>query len=129
MMPQPAAQSKTTVHIEIIDPRAGLYAALSSDGERWYTVNVAARTCSCPSGAHGFRGVKAGACRHLIAARVVARGLASMTPAERVIASRLQNIRVHVAAVDVAGLSAPLAHQPARAQTSAAGLLEAFGIN
>lgn len=113
MMTQSANQSKTSVHIDIIDPRAGVYAALSSDGERWYTVNVAARSCSCPSGAHGFRGVKAGACRHLIAARVVARGLASMTPAERVIASRLQNIRVNVAVVNVSGLSAPLVHRPA----------------
>jgi hypothetical protein len=115
MVEQMATQSKTSVHIEIIDPRAGIYAALSSDGERWYTVNVAARSCSCPSGAHGFRGVKAGACRHLIAARVVARGLASMSPAERVIASRLQNIRVNVAAVSVSALSAPLTRRPVAA--------------
>jgi hypothetical protein len=112
MMTPNMAQSKTTVHIDIIDPRAGLYAALSSDGERWYTVNVAARTCGCPAGTHGFTHCRQGACRHLIAARVVARGLASMSPAERVIASRLQNIRVHVAAVDMAQLSAPLARRP-----------------
>jgi hypothetical protein len=106
------SQSKTSVHIEIIDPRAGLYAALSSDGERWYTVNVAARSCSCRAGQDGFRHCRQGACKHLIAARVVARGLASMTPAERVIASRLQNIRVNVAVVNVSGLSAPLVRRP-----------------
>ncbi len=42
-----------------------------------------------------------------------------MTPAERVIASRLQNIRVRVEAVDVAHLDAPLA-RPVSVQTSAA---------
>jgi hypothetical protein len=112
MMAQSATQSKSTVHIDIIDPRAGIYAALSSDGERWYTVNVAARSCSCRAGQDGFRHCRQGACKHLISARVVARGLASMTPAERVIASRLQNIRVHVAAVDMAQLSAPLSRRP-----------------
>jgi hypothetical protein len=109
MMTQSATTHKNQVHIEIIDPRAGLYAALSSDQTCYYTVNVAARSCSCPAGAHGFRSCKQGACKHLIAARTVARALASMTPAERVIATRMQNIRVNVAAVDVARLNTPLA--------------------
>ncbi len=116
MMQHTAATSKSQVHIEIIDPRAGLYAALSSDGERYYTVNVAARSCSCPSGAHGFRNVKAhgGMCRHLLAARTVARGLASMTAADRArVLATVQNIRVNVAAVDISRLSAPLAQRAA----------------
>jgi hypothetical protein len=112
MVEQTAAQ-KQAVHIDIIDPRAGIYAALSSDGERWYTVNVAARTCSCRAGQDGFRHCRQGACRHLISARTVARGLASMSAADRArVLATVRNIRVHVAAVDVAGLSAPLTRRP-----------------
>lgn len=41
-------------------------------------------------------------------------GLASMTPHARAAALRLTNYRVHVAAVDLASLDAPL-HRPAAA--------------
>jgi hypothetical protein len=118
------------VTVEIVDMHAGIYRAGSTDGVSWYRVDVRTQTCTCAAGAYGFRHVRVGACRHLIASRVVARGLASMTPAGRArVLTCVRNIRVNVAAVDVARLSTPLAHRPARPQTAASGLLEAFGIN
>jgi hypothetical protein len=114
MMTPNMAQSKTSVHIDIIDPRAGIYAALSSGGERWYTVNVAARTCGCRAGQDGFRHCHKGACKHLISARTVARGLASMSVADRArVLATVRNIRVNVAAVSLEQLSRPLARQAA----------------
>jgi hypothetical protein len=52
-------------------------------------------------------------CRHLLAARVIARSLASMTATDRARAlATVRNIRVNVEAVDVSRLSAPLARRP-----------------
>jgi hypothetical protein len=111
------------VQVRPLDVGAGLYSALSSDGTTWYLVDVKDRTCTCPAGARGFAHCKAGACRHLIAARVIARGLASMAPAARAAALRLVNFRVHVERVDLAQLDAPLARHaaaPAAAQLALA---------
>jgi hypothetical protein len=115
---------------------AGIYLALSSDGRTWYAVDVRARSCSCPAGAHDFAGVKShgGVCKHLVAARVYARMLASMTPQAREIALRLQGVRIHVDRIDTAALDRPVGQIAAAAQDnphagSAAGLLDAFGVN
>jgi hypothetical protein len=106
------------VQVRPLDVGAGLYSALSSDGSTWYRADVKDRTCTCPAGARAFAHCTRGACRHLIAARVIARGLASMAPAARAVALRLTNYRVHVERVDLAALDAPLhraAPQAARA--------------
>ncbi len=110
----------TIVVIEPGDVTAGKYGALSSAGDRWYVVNVSARTCTCPAGERHFEGCKKGACKHLIAARVIARALASMTPTDRAAALCLQNLRVNVDRVDLAALDAPLA------RPTAAALMEAY---
>ena len=88
---------------------AGLWAALSSDQSTWYLLDLRQHTCSCPAGERHFEHCKAGACKHMIACRTWARSLASMTPAARTIALRLQNVRVRVDRVDLAALGAPLA--------------------
>lgn len=127
-------KTQETVQVRCIDPYAGLYRALSSDGRTWYAVDVRARTCSCPAGAYKFAGVKSrgGQCRHLVAARAFARGLAGMTPADRENALRLQNVRVHVDRIDHELLELPVGQgrhergQENPHRGSARGLLEAF---
>jgi predicted nucleic acid-binding Zn finger protein len=119
-MVQPAAtQSKPRtrklqppVTVRPRDVQAGLWLALSSDGTQWYMQDLREYSCTCPAGVQHFAHCKKGQCKHVIAARTIARALASMSPADRAIAERMQNIRVHVDQVDVAALAAPL-HRPA----------------
>lgn len=66
------------VQVRPLDVGAGLYSALSSDLHTWYLADVKDRTCTCRAGQDGFRHCKAGACRHLIAARVIARLLCAL---------------------------------------------------
>lgn len=107
MMPATSPKSKA-VTVIVVDMYAGIYQTSSSDGVSAYRTDVKARTCSCAAGNSGFRNCGKGMCRHLVAARVVARGIASMpTKADRERAARIV-VRVNVAAVNVAALSLPL---------------------
>ncbi len=73
MMPAQTAKSKPAT-VRIINLRAGDYKVLSTDGITWYYVNVARISCTCPAGAHGFVNCKQrGFCRHIAAAKVVAK--------------------------------------------------------
>jgi hypothetical protein len=118
-MVQPTARSckpaPITVHVAVLDLHAGLWSALSSDGSTWYMQDLRQHTCSCPAGQDGFRRCKKGACKHVIAARVWARALASMPPAARAVALRFTRVTINVHRVDVAALSQPLARSDAAA--------------
>src|SRR5579859_1404564 len=84
------------VTVKPTDVRAGLYTTSSSNGVDWYTTDVKTVTCTCAAGARGFAGCKqAPYCRHMIAAKLVARSLAHMTPAARAYTLRVTSA-VHV---------------------------------
>ena len=55
------AAAPVLVQVQPADISSGLYGALSSDGSQWYSVNVATRSCTCPSGgslAYDFAGIQ-----------------------------------------------------------------------
>jgi len=67
-----------------VDVRAGVYNTSSSDGAGWYMTDVKSVTCTCKAGQDSFKRCKTlPYCRHMLAAKVVARALASIAPADR----------------------------------------------
>ena len=69
-----------------IDIHKGQYRVLSSNGTDWYLVDLVAARAAAPDGQNGFSNAHAGACRHIAAARVVAKGLHDMRAATRLVA-------------------------------------------
>ena len=68
------------VTVRPLDVRAGLYSTSSRDGHTLYTTDVRNVTCTCAAGQRNFEGCKqAPYCRHMIAAKLVARSLAQMS--------------------------------------------------
>jgi hypothetical protein len=62
------------ITIRLVNVRTGDYRVLSSDGRRWYAVNVARVTCTCAAGQDNFaRCVHVPYCRHMRVAKMLAR--------------------------------------------------------
>ena len=110
-----------------VDVRAGVYNTSSSDGAGWYVTDVKAITCTCKAGQDGFKRCKTlPYCRHMLAAKVVAKALASMTPTDRAATLRVTTA-VHVKTdVVMARAAAAATPAPVPATDPAAALEECY---
>ena len=107
------------VTVRPIGVRAGLYSTTSSDGHTLYTTDVRNVTSTCAAGARNFEGCKqAPYCRHMLAAKLVARSLAHMSREARADTLRCTpavHVRVDVVLAAVAAYNAQLQALPAAA--------------
>jgi len=107
-----------------VDVYAGVYNTSSSTGAGWYVTDVKHVTCTCKAGQSGFVGCKKlPYCRHMVAAKVVARALASMTAADRAATLRVMG-PTHVKVDALLARAATPVRAPAA--DPAAALLECY---
>ena len=113
-----------------VDVRAGVYNTSSSTGTGWYLTDVKAVTCTCKAGQDGFKRCKTlPYCRHMLAAKVVARALASIAPANRAATLRVMgptHVKTDVVLAHAAAARVATPPAPAPAADPALALLECY---
>jgi len=113
-----------------VDVRAGVYTTSSSDGAGWYMTDVKNVTCTCKAGQDGFKRCKTlPYCRHMLAAKVVARALASIAPADRAATLRVMgptHVKTDVVMARAAAATTTPPAPAADAADPAAALLECY---
>ncbi len=120
------AKVAAPVTVRPFDVRAGQYGTLSSDGHTWYSTDVKHVTCTCKAGADGFARCKTlPYCRHMLAAKTVARALASMCASDRA-AALAATTAIKVKTDVVMARMATAATPPPVAVDPAAALLECY---